>query len=1030
MALSPQFFGVNFSNAADAADDRFAIERSDDDPTFYHDAFLNTASSDAAIAPYAAYPSYNIVREPFLWERIQPTLSAALDSSYLARLTTEITAVTSRGAVAILDPHNYGLYSPDGVNNYLIGSTQVPASAFYDLWTRLANAFKSNPLVHFGLMNEPINFTGGAAEWAGYCQGAIDAIRATGATNKIWVPGIGNTNAWSWFSLGNDTALDGLTDSANNFGIEIHSYADSDRSGTHYGSLLSETTYADTLDPVTDWLRTKGWTGLLGEFMVSQGTGMPGERALANAVRYLRDNDDVWVAATAWQAGALPSGDINNITVEPDSSFPGRRDIVMRSLMVAGSSVDLPVNVTPGVITGFCQEGSTLTCSAGVWSHDGVVDLGFQVFYQWQGSADGETGWADIPGETDSTIVLQLAEVTKYLRCRQYAKNIGGTTTDVYTRATSHIGSGAPAELVLSGSDLTVAPWAWHPSSEGVSGKSSTATTLTGPGGSNPIYEVQNIKVRPGQEYEFAYLMHRISGSVSSGDAGMAEPGGGANDYAGSTLTLSSGATTDYVGSGGKPTHQSASTSTASGSDWLIKQRLKPVSGGLSNLYIGIPGSAGSGTLAITGISVKTAPVSGGGGGGMANLLTGSDLSASPWAWNRTRGTESVSSTVVTANASDNIGGIVRTETVTVSSLVAFDLLIEFQNVSGSYGNIGIASPSGGQRNCWFDVIGSSTSGSYTNTLTGTTLTITSKGSGWYEAKISGTIDQTGSWTVWFGIPDTINGSLNYRNAAFNVGSAGVDASLAGTEKPDAVAVTAAMQINASLAGTEGPDATAVAVTIANRGSLAVGEGPDATAIAVTIGTSAALAAGEGPDATAAAATVANRATMAAGEGPDATAVSALMAMLAALAAGEGPDATAAAATVANNATMAAGEGPDATAIAVSALSGVTGSLAAGEGPDATAVQAKLSVFGPLAAGEGPDATAVTATILTPLTASVVITEAPDAVAVIISALAILTADVRGTEGPDVVSARAKTYPWHHTPALPGSAWTPVPRPS
>lgn len=1022
MVLSPQFVGVNFSNAGGSTSDKFVIEQSADDPTFWHDAFLNTGSSDPLVAPYAPYSNLNVIREVFLWERIQPTLNAALNSSYLARLTTEVNAVTSRGAVAILDVHNYGYYSPDGVNNYLIGSTQVPASAFYDLWTRLANAFKSNSLVQFNLMNEPISFTGGASEWAGYCQGAIDAIRATGATNKIWVPGIGNTNAWSWFSLGNDTALGGLTDSASNFGIDIHCYTDFDFSGTHYASLRSETAFADTLDGPTTWLRGKGWTGLLGEFNVSQGTGAPGERALANGLKYLQANSDVWTAATAWQAGALPQNDINNITIDPDGSYPGRRDKILR-LTASGSLPALPTNTAPGTITGLAQEGQTLTCSAGTWSNSGDVDLGFQVFYQWQVSANGTTGWADIPGETNSTLVIQAAEVLKYLRCRQYAKNINGTTSDVFTGATSQVGSGTPAELLVSGSDLASAPWEWHPGSSGVSGKSNTATTITGPGGFNGIYEIQTVRLRAGQEYEVSYLMHAVSG-ISVGDVGLTEPGGGSNDYAGSTLNLTSGVTTDYVGSGAKPAHPTASTSAASGSDWLVKQRITPVAGGPSTLFVGIPGSAGAGTLYVTGISVKTLPVSGG-GGGMANLLTGSDLSASPWVWNRTR-TQSVSATAISGDASDNAGGVVRSETVTVSSLVAFDLLIEFQNVSGGYGSIGLQSASGVYSDWWFDVLGNSTSGAYTNTA-GHTLTITPKGSGWYEAKVSGTIDQTGSWAPWFGIPNTINGSLNYRNAAFNVGSSGVSASLAGTEKPDATAVTAAMQVNAALATTDRPDGTAVATTIANLASLATTDRPDATAAAATVANLATVAATEAPDITALTASLNVFGPLAVGEGPDTTAVAATIANRAALAAGEGPDATAVSASfaAAGSAILAAGEGPDATAVQASL--NVFGPLAVGEGPDAVAVQAKLNVFGPLAAGEGPDATAVAVAFTASISAAVAATEAPDVASIFLSALEILAIDAHVTEGPDVVSARAKTYPWHKPPPRTGPIWTPFP---
>jgi hypothetical protein len=46
---------------------------------------------------------------------------------------------------------------------------------------------------------------------------------------------------------------------------------------------------------------------------------------------------------------------------------------------------------------------------------------------------------------------------------------------------------------------------------------------------------------------------------------------------------------------------------------------------------------------------------------------------------------------------------------------------------------------------------------------------VTDKGSGFWEGKVAGTLDQTGTWTVYFGIPNTVGGTVNYRNASFTV---------------------------------------------------------------------------------------------------------------------------------------------------------------------------------------------------------------------------------------------------------------------
>jgi endoglucanase len=51
----------------------------------------------------------NIFRIPFLMERLaQGMMTATLDATYLAALTTTVNFVTDAGAYAIIDPHNFG----------------------------------------------------------------------------------------------------------------------------------------------------------------------------------------------------------------------------------------------------------------------------------------------------------------------------------------------------------------------------------------------------------------------------------------------------------------------------------------------------------------------------------------------------------------------------------------------------------------------------------------------------------------------------------------------------------------------------------------------------------------------------------------------------------------------------------------------------------------------------------------------------------------------------------------------------------
>jgi hypothetical protein len=133
----------------------------------------------------------NLIRLPFLWERVQPTLYTSLDPTELQRLVSFVNSTTAKGITVLIDPHNYGRY-----RQQVIGSAGVPHTAFGDFWYRLAVTFKNNPKVLFGLMNEPYGMT--TENWVGAANEAIRRIRLAGATNTIAVPGNAWSGAYSW----------------------------------------------------------------------------------------------------------------------------------------------------------------------------------------------------------------------------------------------------------------------------------------------------------------------------------------------------------------------------------------------------------------------------------------------------------------------------------------------------------------------------------------------------------------------------------------------------------------------------------------------------------------------------------------------------------------------------------------------------------------------------------------------------------------------------------------------------------------
>jgi endoglucanase len=103
---------------------------------------------------YFVAKGMNIFRLPFLWERLQNNQNEPFNSQELARIKDFVNYATSKQARVLLDPHNGARYYGEiiGIDGDL---GALPVAAFQDFWTKLANEFKHNSQVIFGLMNEP-----------------------------------------------------------------------------------------------------------------------------------------------------------------------------------------------------------------------------------------------------------------------------------------------------------------------------------------------------------------------------------------------------------------------------------------------------------------------------------------------------------------------------------------------------------------------------------------------------------------------------------------------------------------------------------------------------------------------------------------------------------------------------------------------------------------------------------------------------------------------------------------------------------
>lgn len=247
-----------------------------------------------ACVDYYAATGMRIIRLPIVWERIQPTMYAPLDVQEMGRIDEVVSHAIAQGMKVGIDLHNSGYRWSD-----LIGSKAVPDEAFAHLWGEIARHYKDQPEILFMLMSEPYDQC--ARQWIRTANKAIAAIRATGATQTIVVPGSYYDGGWTWTKSDNAKVVgEGVKDPLNNFMFEIHQYMDANAAGGTAG-IVSPTIGADRLADVTNWARARGHQLFLGEFAAaSDPTSMT---ALRNMLQYLAENGDVWKYATWWGGG-------------------------------------------------------------------------------------------------------------------------------------------------------------------------------------------------------------------------------------------------------------------------------------------------------------------------------------------------------------------------------------------------------------------------------------------------------------------------------------------------------------------------------------------------------------------------------------------------------------------------------------------------------------------------------------------------------------------------------------------------------
>jgi endoglucanase len=255
----------------------------------------------------------NLFRVAFLLERMCPLaygLGSKFNETYFGFFNDAINYITvTKGAYAILDPHNYMRYndpSQQPATGSVIGNTTDPKAAttaqFGEFWQELAGRYKNNSKVIFGIMNEPHDMPTSLVLEDD--QAAINGIRASGAKNLIIAPGNGYTggHAWTTSSQGDDPSSEWMykiTDPLNNTAFDIHEYLDSDFSGGHLNCSSPAPTY---LAPLTAWLKEYGFKAMITEFGAANGTEC--RPYIDGIINYMAQNEE-YIGWTAWAAGPI-----------------------------------------------------------------------------------------------------------------------------------------------------------------------------------------------------------------------------------------------------------------------------------------------------------------------------------------------------------------------------------------------------------------------------------------------------------------------------------------------------------------------------------------------------------------------------------------------------------------------------------------------------------------------------------------------------------------------------------------------------
>jgi endoglucanase len=310
----------------------------------------NYIKSDRRTIDYFASKGMNHIRLMFIMEWFQDTLKAPIPDTDSARLAyweafvDTVDYATSLGMYVMIEHYGWSAGNTRPMwKHQLVGSATFTNKQFADLYKQLARHFLSNNRVMFGMLNEPNNMSTKA--WFDAAQAVITAIRDTGSTAWIFVPGNGWSN-WQWTNNWYDappspgdpkiSSAEGwenangpgkpLLDPLNKLIAAPHIYLD-DAGGSTYNinavdGGTQENALVDRIKVVVDWAKRfnrdhpttpiKVYLGEIGYYAGTTNTGLGGNYTATTAqtcwnnfITYLDANANVLVGFAWWAASEI-----------------------------------------------------------------------------------------------------------------------------------------------------------------------------------------------------------------------------------------------------------------------------------------------------------------------------------------------------------------------------------------------------------------------------------------------------------------------------------------------------------------------------------------------------------------------------------------------------------------------------------------------------------------------------------------------------------------------------------------------------